>query len=78
MTVSDVISLTSEHADAEDVFKERRRELDMMAEQELVFDTDPAQVDMKGSVQSESPIEEGTDSPEAVEPDEAELSDNGS
>ncbi|MDY7537672.1 phage portal protein [Undibacterium sp. RTI2.1] len=51
MTVSDVISLTSEHADAEDVFKERRRELDMMAESDLVFDTDPAQTDNKGAVQ---------------------------
>lgn len=52
MTVSDVISLTSEHADAEDVFKERRRELDMMTEQDLVFDTDPAQTDLKGAIQS--------------------------
>ena len=53
MTVSDVISLTSEHADAEDVFKERRRELDMMAENDLIFDTDPAQTDNKGTVQGE-------------------------
>jgi lambda family phage portal protein len=53
MTVSDVISLTSDHADAEDVFKERRRELDMMTELDLVFDTDPAQTDLKGAVQGE-------------------------
>lgn len=56
MTVSDVISLTSDHADAEDVFKERRRELDMMAEHDLVFDTDPAQTDLKGAVQGEEAI----------------------
>jgi lambda family phage portal protein len=59
MTVSDVISLTSEHADAEDVFRERRRELDMMDEYELVFDTDPAQTDQKGAVQAEAPPPEG-------------------
>jgi lambda family phage portal protein len=57
MTVSDVISLTSEHADAEDVFKERRRELDMMGEQDLVFDTDPGQVDSKGAVQTSAPAD---------------------
>ena len=56
MTVSDVIGLTSEHSDAEDVFKERRRELNMMAEQDLVFDTDPSQVDQKGTSQP-SPVE---------------------
>ncbi|MFZ6734736.1 phage portal protein [Undibacterium sp. Ji42W] len=60
MTVSDVIALTSEHSDAEDVFKERRRELDMMKENDLVFDTDPAQVDMKGTSQPE-PAQEETD-----------------
>jgi len=63
MTVSDVISSTSEHADAEDVFKERRRELDMMAEQNLVFDTDPAQTDLKGAIQ-------GADAPPDEEVDE--------
>ena len=56
MTVSDVIGLTSEHSDAEDVFKERRRELNMMAEQDLVFDTDPSQVDQKGTSQP-NPVE---------------------
>lgn len=59
MTVSDVISLTSEHSDAEDVFKERRRELDMMQEQDLVFDTDPAQVDAKGAMQGISEPDPG-------------------
>lgn len=51
MTVSAVISQTSEHSDAEDVFNERRLELDLMAERELVFDTDPSQVDAKGTAQ---------------------------
>jgi lambda family phage portal protein len=59
MTVSDVISLTSEHADAEDVFKERRRELDMMAEHDLVFDTDPGQTDLKGAAQANALPPEG-------------------
>lgn len=62
MTVSDVISTTSEHADAEDVFNERRAELDMMAERDLVFDTDPAQTDAKGAAQSSEPPQE-TDVP---------------
>lgn len=61
MTVSDVISLTSEHSDAEDVFKERRRELDMMAENDLVFDTDPAQTDNKGTVQGSEAATERTE-----------------
>lgn len=61
MSVSDVISMTSEHADAEDVFKDRRRELDMMAELELVFDTDPAQTDLKGAVQGTEAVAPGAD-----------------
>lgn len=64
MTVSDVISLTSEHSDAEDVFKERRRELDMMAENDLVFDTDPAQTDNKGTVQGNEVEVEAEETPE--------------
>lgn len=67
MTVSDVISQTSEHADAEDVFKDRRRELDLMAENNLVFDTDPAQTDNKGAVQ-------GTETDQPADPDAAEES----
>ena len=63
MTVADVIGLTSEHADAEDVFKNRRAELDMMAENDLVFDTDPSQTDNKGTVQPSGPLEEGSDAP---------------
>lgn len=65
MTVSDVISLTSDHADAEDVFKDRRRELDMMEEMGLVFDTDPAQTDLKGAIQGAEVSAEGE---EGIEP----------
>ncbi|KQV51351.1 phage portal protein [Duganella sp. Root336D2] len=66
MTVSDVIALTSEHADAEDVFNERAAELEMMAEKGLVFDTDPGQTDQKGAAQGA-----GAD-PASAEADQAE------
>lgn len=73
MTVSDVIGLTSEHSDAEDVFKQRRAELDMMRELDLVFDTDPAQVDAKGAEQTSgaTPPASGasTDAGEGDKPD---------
>ena len=72
MTVSDVIGLTSEHSDAEDVFLGRREELDMMADLDLVFDTDPAQTDMKGVVQAAEPdapvAEAGTPEAESDQP----------
>lgn len=55
MTVSDVIAQTNGGSDAEDVFKTRRQELDMMAEHDLVFDTDPAVVDDKGKAQAADP-----------------------
>lgn len=42
MTVSDVIGLTAGGADAEDIFKARRQELDLMADLNLKFSTDPA------------------------------------
>jgi lambda family phage portal protein len=63
MTVADVIAQTGGGQDAEDVFKARRQELDMMAEQDLVFDTDPAQVDEKGIVQATPVPEETEDGP---------------
>ncbi len=44
MTVSDVIALTNGSKDLEDLIKERRNELDKMAEAKLLFDTDPAAV----------------------------------
>ncbi|MDR3414210.1 MAG: phage portal protein [Formivibrio sp.] len=55
MTVDDVISITGGGVDSEDVFKARRQELDLMGELELVFDTDPAQVNDKGQVQAATP-----------------------
>lgn len=42
MTVSDVIGLTAGGADAEDMFKARRQELDLMQGLDLTFDTDPS------------------------------------
>ena len=44
MTVSDVINLTGEGRTLEDVLNERRIELDLMKEKNLLFDTDPATV----------------------------------
>ena len=41
ITVGDVISLTGGGKDLEDLLKERRQELDMMTEADLLFDTDP-------------------------------------
>ena len=63
MTVSDVIALTGNGADAETVFKTRRAELDDMAELDLVFDTDPAQVNDKGIAQPNTAPEEEVDAP---------------
>lgn len=57
MTVSDVISQTNPDQDAEDVFKARRQELDLMKDNGLVFDTDPAALDGKGATQL-SPAED--------------------
>ncbi len=56
MTVADVIA--AKGGDIEDVFKQRRRELDLAAEYDLTLETDPAQVDNKGVVQPLSPVEE--------------------
>lgn len=62
MTVSDVIGQTAGGADAEDVFKGRRQELDLMSDLDLVFDTDPAQVDETGKGQGGAPPgQEGED-----------------
>lgn len=51
MTVGDVIAKTADGADVEDIFKARKQELEMMEDMELVFDTDPAQVNDKGIAQ---------------------------
>lgn len=58
MTVGDVIAQTAGGADVEDVFKQRRRELDMMTDMDLVFDTDPGQVNDKGAAQVSTPTEQ--------------------
>ena len=84
MTVGDVISLTTEHSDAEDVFKARRAELDMMAELDLVFDSDAAQVNLKCQAQplpvegaGMAPLDEPSEDPDADQdadpPDPAKL-----
>ncbi len=59
MTVGDVVAQTGGGADVEDVFKQRREELDMMAEMDLVFDTDAAQVNDKGAAQITPAAQEG-------------------
>lgn len=56
ITLSDAIA--AKGGDIEDVFKQRRRELDLAADYGLVLDTDPAQVDLKGTVQGMDPVEE--------------------
>jgi len=66
MTVSDVIGLTAGGADAEDIFKARRQELDLMAELELTFATDPASA---AADKPAAPPPEQPDDPEADAPD---------
>ncbi len=51
MTVGDVIDKTADGADYEDIFKARKQELEMMEAMNLVFDSDPAQVNDKGIAQ---------------------------
>lgn len=51
MTVSDVISQTGGGVDAEDTFKARRQELDLMTDLDLTFDTDPQEVNLLGVAQ---------------------------
>ena len=72
MTVSDVIAQTGGGTDAEDVFKGRRQELDMMGELGLVFDTDPAQVDMAGKGQAAAGAEAGEEGASGQEGQEGE------
>lgn len=61
-TVSDVISETAGGLDLEDVLRGRRRELDMMEQMNLVFDTDPVAVPSSptgvSGLASESPEED--------------------
>ena len=56
MTVADVIA--AKGGDIEDVFKQRRRELDLAADYNLVLESDPAQVDNKGMAQAADPAQE--------------------
>jgi lambda family phage portal protein len=66
MTVGDVIAQTGNGKDAEDVLKSRRDELDSMAELDLVFDTDPAQVNKLGVAQPNTAPEEEVEEPAAA------------
>lgn len=55
-TQSDVIA--AKGGDIEDVFKQRRREIDLAAQYDLVLETDPAQTDDKGVAQQVNPVME--------------------
>lgn len=72
MTQGDVIAQTNGGADIEDVLKARREELDLAAELDLVFDSDPAQVNDKGQVQVDPAAAEKT---EPAEPSETPAAD---
>ena len=76
MTVSDVIADTAGGQDAEDIFKARRQELDLMDQLNLVFDTDSAQVDDHGKAQMADPGEPGAQAEPNDDP--APTSDTGS
>lgn len=61
-TAQDIIS--SKGGDFEDTFRQRRREVDLAAELDLVFDSDAAQVSEKGVAQpNPAPAEIDTDQP---------------
>jgi lambda family phage portal protein len=74
MTVGDVVADSGNGADVEDVFKARRRELDLAEALDLVLDTDPEAVNDKGTVQPSEPPDHDPESPaeEAEEPKETE------
>lgn len=58
-TVTDVIAQTGGGQDIEDVLNTRRRELDMMKEKDLIFDTDPEVYMAKvAQVQTQAPAQE--------------------
>lgn len=57
-TVADVVA--AQGGDYEDVFRQRRRELDLASDYQLVLETDPAQVNDKGQAQP-LPAEQETD-----------------
>lgn len=68
MTQGDVIAQTNGGADIEDVLKARREELDLATELDLVFDSDPSQVNEKGQVQTEPAAEANSDPAESLDP----------
>ena len=78
MTVSDVIADTAGGADAEDVFKARRQELDLMDQLDLVFDSDTAQVDVQGKAQVADPGEPGAQAEPNADPSTDESGSSGS
>ena len=55
-TVGDVIAATGGGVDLEDILEARRRELDMMAERGLVFDTDPSLLQQVSQPSTPAPI----------------------
>jgi lambda family phage portal protein len=55
--------LNENGSDLETWSKQRRRELDVVAEEDLVVESDPAQVDLRGQVQTSDPVEENVDAP---------------
>lgn len=61
MTVSDVIGLTAGGADAEDIFKARRQELDLMQDLDLTFDTDPTVQKTPAAAPSNTPPPDATE-----------------
>lgn len=65
MTVSDVIGLTTDGQDPEEIFKARAGELELMKKLGLVFDTDPGTVTDKGQLQPTPPPEGAEESGEA-------------
>ena len=70
MTVTDVIGMTSEHADAEDVFNARAEELAAIKELGLVFDTDPGVTDNKGAVQAGESVNETPEPDQGADPED--------
>lgn len=71
ITVSDVISATGDGRDLEDVLRQRERELEMMDQAELVFDTSPeVYVKAEQPVAPAKPKAEGDDKDKPLDDDE--------
>ncbi len=67
-TVSDVIATTGAGRDLEDVLNERRRELDMIKEKNLIFDTDPELLKEPDPTPRPPPDEEEPEDPPREDP----------